>query len=567
MASDGRVKAEPAAARGDETALLGAYASTSPIWPCLIPVAPGLGRGESSRKQQACFVPSLGAAAPGVVYSHPPLPQSHLTEGLGQGFPFPSVGVKPFTPLYSLGLAAGSPSSSAFENIAGPYSPSYPFDAAANVEQHPEQSTFMYNPEEAGIISSRYLIREKIVVGQPLHEIDTRSLSAKQVLFYFGVLTLKEPCLQPSFEYVQDRSSMWTAKLVLYRESISIPRMLTRMGAKVEICRVALSLLKPRFASWRVPDEPSLDLTAPEWLWGSLLEDYAYVNQLPCPVFTRYVHKNGYRYEVEVGAVRGWGSCKFYRTDADAADAAAHQALYQLLTEGCDELAVSVPAGEPAQMEAPMSKLRVPARNGMASMDVKTEHALDPSYDDKQEGSRLSKQEKKRRRGVVSNLVPLQNARIPTLDCKDEPEPQSKWKITRHDLLKELRPLSTWVEKVKKMCELLHITPEFSIESTPLPMSTTDTVAQTHAAWATFQDDPYLARAGAIGKVDGIETSETDAKEACCRRVYDYLIDLVDQDTALEAEEREGREFIKNFGEIKRQRLEADGWKFPAPVR
>lgn len=114
------------------------------------------------------------------------------------------------------------------------------------------------------------------------------------------------------------------------------------------------------------------------------------------------------------------------------------------------------------------------------------------------------------------------------------------------------------------MCKLLQLTPKFSIESTLLPILTTDPNAQTHAAWATFTDDPYLARAGAIGKVDGVETSPTDAKEACCRRVYDYLIDLVDQDTALEAEEREGREFIRNFGEIKRMRLEAGGWKLPS---
>jgi hypothetical protein len=114
------------------------------------------------------------------------------------------------------------------------------------------------------------------------------------------------------------------------------------------------------------------------------------------------------------------------------------------------------------------------------------------------------------------------------------------------------------------MCELLHLTPQFSIESTPLPIPTTDPEAQTHAAWVTFQDDPYLARAGAIGKVDGVETNMTDAKEACCRRVYNYLIDLVEQDTVLEAEEREEREFIKNFGEIKRQRLEAGGWKVPS---
>lgn len=189
------------------------------------------------------------------------------------------------------------------------------------------------------------------------------------------------------------------------------------------------------------------------------------MNQLPCPVFTRYIHKNGHRYEVEVGAVRGWGECKFYRTEADAADAAAHQTLYQLLTEGCDELAVSTaaaaaPAEESFQMKqqpsAPPKPRVVPARNDIASMEVKMDPGFDvdtrdPKYFDRQDsGRRLSRGERKRRRGVVSNLVPLQNARIPTVDCS-EPEPESKWKINRHDLLKELRPMGTWVEKVESM--------------------------------------------------------------------------------------------------------------------
>lgn len=193
-------------------------------------------------------------------------------------------------PVHSLGgpAAAAAARSHSFETSSRPYSPSSSSSSyyaaapggtiTARLERPAESTGLMYVPNEGrAAVGSRYLVRQKIVDGPRLDETDTQSLSAKQVLFYFGVLNLKEPCLQQqqSVEYAQDRSGMWSAKLVLGRESISIPQMKTRMAAKVEICRMALSLLKPRFPSWRVPDEPSLDLSAPEWHWGSLLEGKA----------------------------------------------------------------------------------------------------------------------------------------------------------------------------------------------------------------------------------------------------------------------------------------------------
>lgn len=47
-----------------------------------------------------------------------------------------------------------------------------------------------------------------------------------------------------------------------------------------------------------------------------------------------YTHENGFRHEVEVGGVFSYGYKKFYTTEEESRDAAAHMALYQLVTHG-----------------------------------------------------------------------------------------------------------------------------------------------------------------------------------------------------------------------------------------
>lgn len=109
--------------------------------------------------------------------------------------------------------------------------------------------------------------------GPQLGEIDIRSLSPKLVLFYFGVLNLQETQLDPVVEYTQEAADgRWSAKLTMYRDSLKIPALESLTAAKVEICRVALSILKVRYANWKVPNEPSEQLTAFSWRWGELLQ-------------------------------------------------------------------------------------------------------------------------------------------------------------------------------------------------------------------------------------------------------------------------------------------------------
>lgn len=66
---------------------------------------------------------------------------------------------------------------------------------------------------------------------------------------------------------------------------------------------------------------------------------------------------------------------------------------------------------------------------------------------------------------------------------------------------------------------------------------------------ASFPNDPFLARASADGKFEDVESDVNAAKEACCRKVVEYLIQLVEEDTTLEREAREERERIQNWHE------------------
>lgn len=106
-----------------------------------------------------------------------------------------------------------------------------------------------------------------------LSEIDLRSLSPELVLFYFGVLRLQDPQLDPVVEFTKDAvDGRFYAKLTMYRDSLKIPALESMAAAKVEICRVALSILKVRYANWKVPDEPGEKLTAFSWRWVRLLQ-------------------------------------------------------------------------------------------------------------------------------------------------------------------------------------------------------------------------------------------------------------------------------------------------------
>ena len=87
------------------------------------------------------------------------------------------------------------------------------------------------------------------------------------------MLRLQDPQLDPIVEFTKDPlDGRFYAKITMCRDSLKIPALESMAAAKVELCRVALSILKVRFANWKVPDQPSERLTAFSWRWAQLLQ-------------------------------------------------------------------------------------------------------------------------------------------------------------------------------------------------------------------------------------------------------------------------------------------------------
>lgn len=80
-------------------------------------------------------------------------------------------------------------------------------------------------------------------------------------------------------------------------------------------------------------------------------------------------------------------------------------------------------------------------------------------------------------------------------------------------------------------CHILSLDcPEIKIETTR------NNRGWEHSAAAYFHNDPFLARVGAIGRVERVIGQDSTAREACAKEVVRYLIDMVMEDIALEKE-------------------------------
>lgn len=66
--------------------------------------------------------------------------------------------------------------------------------------------------------------------------------------------------------------------------------------------------------------------------------DFCDMNTIEKPIYTKYVHDNGYRYEVEVAGVSFFGQKKFYPSVTEAMHACAHVAMYGLIVEYSDDI-------------------------------------------------------------------------------------------------------------------------------------------------------------------------------------------------------------------------------------
>ena len=71
--------------------------------------------------------------------------------------------------------------------------------------------------------------------------------------------------------------------------------------------------------------------------------------------------------------------------------------------------------------------------------------------------------------------------------------------------------------------------------------------APEHYAAAFFPNDPFLARAGAVGKIRYTHGERLRACEECAREVAKYLIDMVESDMG---EDTGGEVYIKTEPEM-----------------
>lgn len=122
-----------------------------------------------------------------------------------------------------------------------------------------------------------------------------------------------------------------------------------------------------------------------------------------------------------------------------------------------------------------------------------------------------------------------------------------------------------------EICTVLSLTSRLEIEEDedacqsrssqpyPRPQPQPQTPTSIFSVWATFQNDPFLTRAGAIGKIVGFIGTRTAAKEACCKKVVEYILKMVQEDHDIEREERRKWTEIENFVDRKTNALKAEG--------
>lgn len=75
----------------------------------------------------------------------------------------------------------------------------------------------------------------------------------------------------------------------------------------------------------------------------------------------------------------------------------------------------------------------------------------------------------------------------------------------------------------------------------------------TYTVWATFQNEPFLTRAGPIGLIKKYPGTRLIAEERCCQKVVEYLLKMVEEDYEFENEEIEQQRKIDRFPELQKK--------------
>ncbi|KAL4762354.1 uncharacterized protein BDW70DRAFT_159014 [Aspergillus foveolatus] len=371
----------------------------------------------------------------------------------------------------------------------------------------------------------------------------------------------------------------------------------SRKNAKVSVCKGALKKLKVEFPNWVVPEGPRDSLVSSGWDWVETLQEYCVHQRLPEPLYTKYAHHKGYRHEVEVGGGAYFAPLKYYAAELQSKQSAAHVALYDLLvredygsadTEEPSSLKKSNKAlltvnpwdhhrksTERIERECPSNR----KRSFEALLDESAQDSLCSSIGQRAPARKLKDYKHSgiaRRHGGKNqlprtfsqvkpapgnaNLQPLKNCRLAVVEAPLVQE-ERHWKVTPSDILREIQNVENWVAKLERgesrqsvfeeVCSLLKLEhPEILLERSDGRLIETE---GQYTAAAYFEGDPFLTRAGAIGRIQTFSGIRTAVHEACAWNVYNYLIDLVKEDMMLEDNAAKERETITRWGDTARK--------------
>ncbi|KAI9372029.1 hypothetical protein BJX61DRAFT_534300 [Aspergillus egyptiacus] len=380
-------------------------------------------------------------------------------------------------------------------------------------------------------------------------------MSESKVLYYFNVLAT-EALLLPRFSFTRSRRSRkWGGKMTMYGMTFTRSHLyVSQRTVKVSLCREALKKLKAEFPNWVVPERPGNSLTNPRRNWVEILQEYCVHHCLPEPKYTKYVHQKGYRHEVQVDGAMYFGALRHYPDESSSKQGAAQLALYDVAVRDTGE-----DAGSQGLLSLKSSKealLSMVPRDPLLMAGeplVPARRRLDDRDD-----SRVSRKRRRRTKSpgtssgarkptpMNANLQPLENCRIAAIEAPVVEE-QRRWKVTPSEISHQIQSIETWVAKLERICDLLSLErPEIRIDRVDGRLVESE---GEYTAAAYFKTDPFLARAGAIGHVQNFNGTRDMAHEACARGTSDYLIKMVEEDTALENTAAEEREAIIRWGE------------------
>ncbi|KAL4975903.1 hypothetical protein BDW66DRAFT_151438 [Aspergillus desertorum] len=427
-----------------------------------------------------------------------------------------------------------------------------------------------------------------------LLSLDVDSVSESDILYYFGVLAT-EALLLPRFQFTKGRKNRyWGVKMTIYGMTFIRSHVYeSRRTAKVSICREALKKLRVEFPNWVVPEGPKESLAPSSLDWVETLQEYCVHSSLPEPVYTKYVHHKGYRHEVEIDGDAYFAPLKYYAAELQSKQGAAHVALYNLLVR--EDYGRVDAEGHPTSLKKSNGALLavVPGdahrkstermeseclssrkRSHETLSDVSAQNCLRSPIGQRASSWRLKENERTkraRRRGGKNrspattsqvkpapgnaNLQPLKNCRLAVMEVPVIQE-ERRWEVTPSDISRELQDVGSWVAKLEReswhsmleeVCNLLKLEhPEIRIDRSDGRLIETE---GQYTAAAYFKSDPFLARAGAIGRIQAFSGTRIAVHEACAWNVCDYLIDLVMEDMMLEDKKAKEREAITRWGE------------------